>query len=41
MGFFESVKEAVAYTSTRILILSRDELKIRYGFRANWTGDNN
>ncbi|KAH8598504.1 prion-inhibition and propagation-domain-containing protein [Bisporella sp. PMI_857] len=40
-GFFESLKQAVAHTPTRILILSRDEPEIRYGFRAIWTGDNN
>ncbi|KAH6664589.1 ankyrin-1 [Halenospora varia] len=33
LGFFESIKGAVAHTTTRILILSRDEPEIRYGFR--------
>jgi nicotinamide riboside kinase len=40
-SFFESIRHAVANINTRILILSRDELEIRYGFRAVWTGDNN
>jgi ankyrin repeat protein len=40
-GFFESVKRAVAYTTTRILILSRDEPEIRHGFRAALAGDSN
>ncbi|KAH7308871.1 hypothetical protein BKA65DRAFT_361242, partial [Rhexocercosporidium sp. MPI-PUGE-AT-0058] len=39
--FFESIKRAVAYASTRILILSRDEPEIRCGFRALWKGDSN
>ena len=37
--FFESVKRAVAHTTTRILILSRDEPEIRYGLRAVLAGD--
>ena len=40
-SFFESVKQAVAHTTTRILILSRDEPEIRYGFRAILAGDSN
>ncbi|KAH8670344.1 ankyrin-1 [Tricladium varicosporioides] len=39
LGFFESVKEAVANTTTRILILSRDEPEIRYGFRTVLAND--
>jgi ankyrin repeat protein len=41
IGFFESIKQAVAHTTTRILILSRDEPEIRYGFRIFLTGDSN
>jgi ankyrin repeat protein len=37
--FFESAKRAVAHTTTRILILSRDEPEIRYGLRAVLAGD--
>jgi len=40
-SFFESVNQAVAHTTTRILILSRDEPEIRYGFRAILAGDSN
>jgi ankyrin repeat protein len=40
-SFFKSIRQAVANTNTRILILSRDEPEIRSGFRAIWTSDNN
>lgn len=40
-GFFESVKRAATYTTTRILILSRDEPEIRYGSRAVLASDSN
>jgi len=39
-GFFESIKSAVANTTTRILILSRDEPEIRHSLRAVIAGDN-
>jgi archaellum biogenesis ATPase FlaH len=39
MSFFESIKEAVAHTTTRILILSRDEPDIRYCLRTVLAGD--
>jgi hypothetical protein len=39
IGFFESIKQAVAHTTTRILIISRDEPEIRYGFRIVFAGD--
>jgi hypothetical protein len=41
IGFFDTIKQAVAYTTTRILILSRDEPEIRYGLRAVLAVDNN
>jgi hypothetical protein len=41
IGFFESIKQTVAHTTTQILILSRDEPEIRYGFRAVLAGDSN
>ncbi|KAH6676757.1 hypothetical protein B0J14DRAFT_360351 [Halenospora varia] len=40
-GFFESIKTAVMHTTTRILILSRDEPEIRYGFRAVLASNSN
>ncbi|KAH8592643.1 prion-inhibition and propagation-domain-containing protein, partial [Bisporella sp. PMI_857] len=39
VSFFESLKHAAAETKTRILILSRDEPEIRYGFRAVLSSD--
>jgi ankyrin repeat protein len=41
MGFFDSIKQAVAHTTTRILILSRDEPEIRYSLRTVFTDDSN
>lgn len=41
IGLFESIKQAVAHTTTRILILSRDEPEIRYSVRIVLTGDSN
>ncbi|KAG9228536.1 ankyrin [Amylocarpus encephaloides] len=39
ISFFESIKRAVTNTTTRILILSRDEPEIRYGFRTILASD--
>ena len=41
VGFFESIKQAVAHTTTRILILSRDEPEIRYGLPTALDSDGN
>jgi hypothetical protein len=41
IGFFESIKQAVTHTTTRILVLSRDEPDIRYGLYAVLASDIN
>ena len=41
IGFFSSLRQAVAHTTTRVLILSRDEPEIRYGLRAIFTSESN
>jgi hypothetical protein len=40
-GFFDSIKQVVAHTTTRILILSRDEPEIRYSLRTVLADDSN